>query len=330
MIFDWSNFEQFTPHILGQETEPVWIIESAAGRSANYEFSKNSGHGRMEFFEFSRDLRVIVFDCFWTEARTFHVRDGDWVRFNFSLSIDMSMQLSDTKMVNAASPSWRVMNNLPDVDVVETMPANTKAVWVTICCKPEFITQLTGQAVEDMPELLKTAMDDKLHDSFHELFDFTSRLNSITADIIRTDLSGELRVSYVEARSVELLCLALNEIIHLRTGQNKMPLSQADEKALTDARQILLEQFESPPTVLDLSRQVGLNRNKLFYGFKALFSTTISDFIQDQRLERGKQLLQETDLPLLEVANRVGFKHQCNFSTAMKRRYGISPKQLRE
>jgi len=330
MIFDWSNFEQHTSHILGEDVEPEWIIESAAGRSLNYQFKQKSGHGRMEFFEFSKNLRVIVFDCFWHEGRTFHVRDGDWVRFNFSLSIDISMQLSDTKLVNAASPSWRVMNNLPDVDVVEKVPAGTKAVWATICCKPDFITQLTGQTIEDMPELLKSAMEDKQHDSFHELFDFTSRLNSITADIIRTDLQGELRVSYVEARSVELLCLALNEIIHLRTTQDKISLSKADEKALTEARKILLEHYEDPPTVLALSRQVGLNRNKLFYGFKALFSSTISEFIQDQRLERGKQLLQETDLPLLEIANSVGFKHQCNFSTAMKRRFGITPSQLRE
>ncbi|MBL4838793.1 MAG: helix-turn-helix transcriptional regulator [Kordiimonadaceae bacterium] len=329
MIFNWSNFEEHTKHLLGQDIEPESITESPLGRAVLYRFDQPTGVGRMEYFDYSRDMRVMIFDCTWREAKDFHIKDGDWVRFNFSLSIDISMQLSKTKNVSPASPSWRVINNSPDEEVVESVPAGAKTIWLTICCKPALITQLTGRKIEDMPDLLKTAMTEDLYDSFYEFFDFTSRLNSITADVIRTSMTGGLRLAYVEARSVELLCLALNEIINSDGKQNKIKLSTSDKNGLEAARKILLGCYENPPTVAELGRQVGLNRNKLFYGFKAMYASTLSDFIQNQRLEKGKQLLLETDIPVIEIANRVGFKHQCDFSTAMKRHFGITPSQLR-
>jgi AraC-like DNA-binding protein len=330
MIFDWSNFEQHTQSLLGNGIEPEWIIESPSGRALNYQFDQAAGSGRMEFFEFASDIRTIVFDCHWKQTQSFRVRDGDWVRFNFSLSIDIAMKLSDTITVNAVSPSWRIINNVPGTEAIEKIPAGTNAVWVTVCCKPNYITELTGQAIENMPDLLRAAVFNDTHDSFHELFEFTSRLNTITADIIKNDLSGSLRISYVEARSIELLCLALNEIMYSQRLEGQLRLTRAEENALGQARKVLLQQYRNPPTVAELSRQAGINRNKLFYGFKNLYSMTISEFIQEQRLEEGKRLLQQTDLSVLEIANRVGFKHQCNFSTAMKRVFDMTPSQLRE
>lgn len=330
MIFDWANFEQHTHYLFGERIEPEWIVESPLGRALSYRINQPSAVGRMEYFEFARPLRAIVVDCFWRKGRDLVIRDGDWIRFNFSLSIDIAMKLSEDKIVNVSAPSWRVINNPPDGEVVESMHANAKTVWVTICCMPDFLTAISGQTIENLPELYRTAFAGDFHESFHEDFDFTSRLSGISSDIIRTDLSGGARLAYVEARSIELICLALNEILHSKNAAERVRLSRADEAALKKARAILADNFDDPPTIAELSRHVGVNRNKLFYGFKSLFSHTISDFIQERRLEEGKRLLHETNLSVLEIANRVGFRHQCNFSTAVKRRYGSTPSQLRE
>jgi len=329
MIFDWSNFQEHCEYLLGDDAEPEWIVESPLGRILSYPIEEHVGSGRMEFFEFKNGLCVFIFDCLWNEDKTFYVRDGNLVRFNFSLSIDMLMQLSASQKVNAVSPSWRIINNPPDMEVQESVAANTKMVFVTLCCTTDFLVETTGQTIENMPDLLRNAMTEDHYNSFYELFDFTSRLNAVTADIIRNKFTGGLRLSYVSARAIELLCMALNELMYADDHQTRVKLSLSDEAALTQARQILLEHYESPPTVSELSRKIGLNRNKLYYGFKAKYAMTISDFIQEQRLEKGKRLLLESDMPIIEIAKRVGFKHQCNFSTAMKRHFGIAPSKLR-
>lgn len=328
MIFDWTNFATFVPWLADSESEPETVFHSACGFSQNFCFDTSVLAGRFEFFEFARPLRAIVLDADWRQARELHIRDGDWIRFNFSLSIDMKMAFGDGQSISLASPSWRVINNPPDVDVTETIASGAKTVWVTICCMPEFLTAISGASLDNMPELLRTASTPATQ-SFHEDFDFTERLGRITADIVRTDLTGPLRIAYVEARALELLCLAINEIINPRAAPAYVKLSAKDEAAIRKAREFLQANFVDPPTIDRLSRQVGVNRNKLFYGFRLLFDSTISEFVQQLRLEEGKRLVETTEASLSDIARAIGFSHQCNFSTAFRKRFGATPSQIR-
>jgi AraC family transcriptional regulator len=44
-----------------------------------------------------------------------------------------------------------------------------------------------------------------------------------------------------------------------------------------------------------------------------------------RRIERAKQLLRDTELPVLQVALRTGFASQSHLSTAFKRATGSTP-----
>ncbi len=328
--FDWSNFETFAPSLLGAGAAPTWIIESAFGKSINFVVNDASGTGRIEFLELVRGLRVVVFDCRWREEKVYSVRDGDWVRFNFSLAIDIAMQLSLAQSVKVSSPSWRIINNPPDSETIETIPANTNAAWVTVCCKPEFIQDLSGALLEDLPDFLQDSLLAQGNQGYYEYYDFTSRLNSITADILRTKILGPLRVPFIEARSIELLCLALDHLTCPLDEYQPVHLTDTDRSIITQARALLSKNYAAAPSVSQLSKSLGVNKNKLFYGFKMLFGLTISEFIQEQRLNEGKRLLQQSNLPVSEIADQVGFKHQSNFATAMKKHFGMTPRQFRE
>ena len=47
------------------------------------------------------------------------------------------------------------------------------------------------------------------------------------------------------------------------------------------------------------------------------------------RIDRVKQLLGETDLPMTRVAQLTGFRHVEYMSAAFKRRVGLSPREYR-
>ena len=47
------------------------------------------------------------------------------------------------------------------------------------------------------------------------------------------------------------------------------------------------------------------------------------------RIDRVKQLLGETDLPMTRVAQLTGFRHVEYMSAAFKRRVGLSPRKYR-
>jgi AraC family transcriptional regulator len=52
-------------------------------------------------------------------------------------------------------------------------------------------------------------------------------------------------------------------------------------------------------------------------------------FVTECRIERAKALLRETDLPIAEVAQRVGFSTQSHFAEAFHRLTGLAPSQYR-
>ena len=63
--------------------------------------------------------------------------------------------------------------------------------------------------------------------------------------------------------------------------------------------------------------------------FKESTGFTPYQYISEQRMERAKQLLQNTDTAIAEIALRCGFSSQSSFSTAFRKAVGITPKVYR-
>ena len=63
--------------------------------------------------------------------------------------------------------------------------------------------------------------------------------------------------------------------------------------------------------------------------FKESTGFTPYQYISGQRMERAKQLLQNTDIAIAEIALRCGFSSQSSFSTAFRKAVGVTPKAYR-
>lgn len=72
-----------------------------------------------------------------------------------------------------------------------------------------------------------------------------------------------------------------------------------------------------------------MSRSQLFRKVKALTGRSPSVFIRAIRLERGKELLQTTDMNVTEVAYEVGFSTLAYFSDAFLEAFGVRPSELR-
>jgi AraC-like DNA-binding protein len=60
-----------------------------------------------------------------------------------------------------------------------------------------------------------------------------------------------------------------------------------------------------------------------------LFGTTVFGYIAEQRLRVALQLLTLTEQPVQEVAESVGFSSPAHFTTAFRRKFGLTPSQVR-
>lgn len=100
---------------------------------------------------------------------------------------------------------------------------------------------------------------------------------------------------------------------------------EEDLNRVRQARQLLLEQMEDPPSVPDLARQVGLNELKLKAGFRRLWGTTVYGLLRKERLEEARRFLLAGQGNVGEAAFRVGYTNTSHFASAFQREFGVAP-----
>lgn len=78
-----------------------------------------------------------------------------------------------------------------------------------------------------------------------------------------------------------------------------------------------------------MAAEVGLSQLYLIRAFKAAFGQPPHRYILARRIERAKELLRTTDLPVVEIAFAVGFSSQSHLSNWFQRLIGVSPAAYR-
>ncbi|WP_417884930.1 substrate-binding domain-containing protein [Zunongwangia sp.] len=79
-------------------------------------------------------------------------------------------------------------------------------------------------------------------------------------------------------------------------------------------------------SVEDLAKQLHISRVQLYRKVKALLGISVSEYINTQRLEKAKYLLQTSTLNISEIAYQLGYSSPGYFSTTFKNKYGVSPR----
>jgi signal transduction histidine kinase/DNA-binding response OmpR family regulator len=82
--------------------------------------------------------------------------------------------------------------------------------------------------------------------------------------------------------------------------------------------------------VTDLCQEMNLSRSQLYRKVKALFGESITDYIQQVRLEKARALLLEGQMTVAEIAYQVGYSSPDYFSTVFRSKYGVAPTQLKK
>ena len=78
-----------------------------------------------------------------------------------------------------------------------------------------------------------------------------------------------------------------------------------------------------------LADKAGINEFKLKIGFRELFRTSPYKYRLHLCLERAKDLLEDTDDTIDQIASKVGFDSYNGFSTAFKKAFHIAPTEYR-
>lgn len=172
-------------------------------------------------------------------------------------------------------------------------------------------------------------------------------------DFIYEKIQNELSLELINTRPIDALSLyIINKITKLSDNMNSIRcehnviefmihifdlldiydenINDEELQIAKKAKNYLLKNFVTPPTIQALAHICATNESKLKKVFKKVYKTTIYGYIQKSRLEKANLLLKDQILNIGEIAKEVGYKHQGHFSKLFFKTYGIYPKDLKK
>ncbi len=115
-------------------------------------------------------------------------------------------------------------------------------------------------------------------------------------------------------------------ILHVRQSSDATAL---EDPALVKALRFIRNNACEAISVDDIALASGVSRSVLQRRFKHSLKQTILESILTVRVNRAKEMLSTTSLPLPDLAERCGFRHQEYLGYVFKKRIGCTPGQYR-
>jgi AraC-like DNA-binding protein len=146
-----------------------------------------------------------------------------------------------------------------------------------------------------------------------------SEISECLRAIRGSKLRGELRLSYLAAKSVELLTVFTRQLTEPREDQGERT------SKVHRAHAALTEDLTRSISVSELARMVNWNATDLQVEFKKEFGLPVHSYLKSIRLQRAARLLSETSQSVFEVAMDTGWQCQSRFASAFRAHFGTTP-----
>lgn len=107
------------------------------------------------------------------------------------------------------------------------------------------------------------------------------------------------------------------------------PAVRMSAHKLRTTRAYVQDHLAGDLSVRALARNVGMSEFHFAHAFRATTGLPPHRYVLEQRMGHAKALLRDSELPLADIAARVGFSSQSHFSVAFHRHAGITAREFR-
>ena len=188
-----------------------------------------------------------------------------------------------------------------------------------LCGYCDFVADTPTPLLDVIPELTIVRHEELVRHPF-----LRGTFDQLSAEFMASGPGSEIIVN----KLTEVVLVELIRINFCRDEGSPF-LKALHDKSVSKALQHLHEHPEKHWTIEELAQSVGSSRAAFAKRFKGLVGETVFQYLTSLRMQRAKQLLRDTALPVYEVAQRAGYESDLAFVKAFRKRTGRTPRQYR-
>lgn len=259
---------------------------------------------------------------------------------NFSLISNTTVAIYDTKHNLITSSS----NNQPFCSMIRKIPSINNA-----CIKCD-ILGLSKCSASDKPYLYHCHMglveisapilygetllgyiligqfaDDPEKKLFKESITHSSQMTLFPAEEV---LAKAEAVAVLDSEHISVLIQLIEMCANYIWLKNLIDLGE--NTLAYEIRLYISRHLTEDLSIHSLCTKYNISSTTLYQQFKNAFQKSVVEVIREERIKKAKQLLHDTNLPISEIAARVGILDANYFSRTFKSQTGVTPKKYRD
>ncbi len=149
----------------------------------------------------------------------------------------------------------------------------------------------------------------------------------VLSQMINYNLHPTIKKLYIKGKVYELISLYFNKSTDADVEQCPFLVDEDNVKRIRRAKELIIANMAEPPSLPELSKEIGLSLKRLKEGFKQIYGDSVYSFLFDYKMEYARRLLESGQYNVNEIGLKIGYSTSSHFIAAFKKKYGTTPKK---
>lgn len=249
--------------------------------------------------------------------------NSSFIQFHFCLKGHAKFVFNEGNYALDLSEENSLLLYNTQLDLPLNLHLNPNSWLVSVVMTIQKFHSLFSREAHQIPFLSEENKDKK----YYTQEGFSPAIAVILSQMMSYNLHSSLKALYVKGKVYELISLYFNKGSEADVEQCPFLVDEENVRRIRQAKEIIISRMAEPPSLKELSSEIGLSLKKLKEGFKQIYGDTVYSFLFDYKMEFARKMLETGKHNVNEVGLKVGYSTASHFISAFKKKYGTTPKK---
>lgn len=249
--------------------------------------------------------------------------DSSYIQFHFCLKGGAKFIFNEGRYALEVSEENSLLLYNTQVDLPLNLILNTNSWMVSVVMTIRKFHSLFSKEANYIPFLSAENKDKK----YYSQEAVSPAIAVVLSQVMNYNLHRSIKGLYIKGKVYELISLYFNKSQDADVEQCPFLVDEDNVKRIRRAKEIVISRMAEPPSLQELSDEIGLSLKKLKEGFKQIYGDSVYSFLFDYKMEYARKMLESGKHNVNEVGLKVGYSTSSHFIAAFKKKYSTTPKK---
>jgi AraC-like DNA-binding protein len=249
--------------------------------------------------------------------------DSSFIQFHFCLKGNAKFIFNDGRYALEVSEENSLLLYNNQMDLPLNLELNQNSWLVSVVMTIRKFHSLFSKEANYIPFLSEENKDKK----YYTQEGVSPAIAVVLSQIMNYNLHPSIKELYIKGKVYELISLYFNKGTEADIEQCPFLVDEDNVRRIRQAKEIIISRMAEPPTLVELSEEIGLSLKKLKEGFKQIYGDSVFSFLFDYKMEYARKMLETGQHNVNEVGLKVGYSTSSHFIAAFKKKYATTPKK---